>query len=170
MFNVWMSKINCYAIKIILLLQDERLQDLVMIDYQLAREGSPVLDILYFLFNCTDPQMRLDNFQDWIDHYHIELDRSLSNYGLKANAVYPRDKLDVDLKRYGKLVFGICVLTASILTMTTENAAKMKDEMRTLGIEGTEALTSTLEDISTKNLFKLRVEGMIDTLLRYGLV
>lgn len=68
-----------------------------MIDYQASNNVSPVVDLLYMILNCTDHETRSKNFYNWLDYYHSELDKSLSNFGLKANFIYPKDQLDADL-------------------------------------------------------------------------
>ncbi|KAJ0172756.1 hypothetical protein K1T71_011895 [Dendrolimus kikuchii] len=148
----------------------EKLKNLTMIDYQVSRESSPVFDLLYLLYNCTDSKMRLKHFNDWVDYYHTELDKSLSNYGLKAISFLTRDKLDADLKRYGKLVFSICILVSFILSMKNKDAAKMKENMNISEGDDTNAKPITQQDHDTQQLFKLRVEGMVDTLLELGFV
>ncbi|KAH9632176.1 hypothetical protein HF086_011922 [Spodoptera exigua] len=94
----------------------ETLKESILIDYQVGKNSSPANDLLYMIFNCTDHEIRLKNFYNWLDYYHSELDKSLSNYGLKANYVYPRDQLDADLKRYGKLQFRCSILLCNVLS------------------------------------------------------
>lgn len=151
--------------------QGETLEESVMIDYQLSKVTNPVCDILYMVFNCTDYDTRKENFHDWIDFYHTELDRSLSLFGLKANFVFPRDQLDVDLKRYGKMNLGQCVVLASVTLLKPEEAKKMKEAMESsdmshindnigVGLLGAETLVT----------FKSKVEGLIDSYIEFGLL
>ncbi|KAJ8728881.1 hypothetical protein PYW07_006577 [Mythimna separata] len=102
----------------------------IMIDYQVSRNNSPVVDLLYMIFNCTDHETRSKNYHDWIDYYHTELDKSLSNFGMKANFVYPKDQLDADLKRYGKLLFGLSIMLANILSRDSSEASKFMEAIK----------------------------------------
>ncbi|XP_030030806.2 uncharacterized protein LOC115447738 [Manduca sexta] len=79
----------------------DTLQESVMIDYQLSKVSNPCCDIMYLIFNCTDHKTRLQHFHDWIDYYHSELVKALSNFGLEAN-VYPREQLDADMEKIRK--------------------------------------------------------------------
>lgn len=140
-----------------------------MIDYQISKVSSPVCDLLYMVFNCTDYQTRKKHFIDWIDYYHDELDKNLSIFGLKANYVYPRDQLDADLKRHGKMSLGQGVVLASTLIRKTEEAVKLKEAMESADM-GEMIKTATTENLDpeTLALFKTRIEGLIDSHLELG--
>ncbi|CAG9134314.1 unnamed protein product [Plutella xylostella] len=87
----------------------------IMIDYQLSRLSSPVVDILYLIFNCTDIDTRKDHYNDWLDYYYKVLDDSLCHYNLKSSLVYPRDKMVEDLKRYGiEILFRVVTSSCDI--------------------------------------------------------
>ncbi|KAH9634888.1 hypothetical protein HF086_017187 [Spodoptera exigua] len=146
----------------------EELEQSILIDYQLSKISSPASDLLYMIFNCTDIESRRKNFHNWLDYYHSELDKSLSNHGLKASYVYSRELLDADLKRYGKLGFGSCLLVSSIMTANSEEAAKFKDFFES----DTERRTDGFYEIhdSTAGLLKKRITGLIDDFYTFGLL
>ncbi|CAB3225490.1 unnamed protein product [Arctia plantaginis] len=150
--------------------QGEKLIDSVMIDYQLSRNTSPVNDIMYMIFNCTDHETRKENFYDWIEYYHSELEKSLFNYNLKTSLVYPRDKLDVDLKQYAKFSFGLSVLLASMLIRKTEDVAKMTDAMKNENKpDAQDFVVSTLDEESTTR-YRNRIIGLIESFTELGLM
>ncbi|XP_037303643.1 uncharacterized protein LOC115447725 [Manduca sexta] len=147
----------------------DSLQESVLIDYQMSKVSNPCCDILYMLLTCTDHKSRLNHFHDWIEFYHSELDKALANHGLKANYVYPRDQLDADLKRYAKVMFGLAVIVAHSLAKKNEDAAKMKEIMK----EEVDAdtLNELLQiDDETTQILKRRLEGLVDSLLKFGLL
>ena len=141
----------------------------MLIDYQQAKNFSPVYDLLYLIFNCTDHETRVKCFYDWIDHYHSELDKSLANFGLKANYVYPRDQLDADLKRYGKLGFAAAILMSGTMTVNAAEAAKLKDVIGTGKMEDMAGAMGNLH-ADTMVLFKRRLIGLIDSFKLFGLL
>lgn len=140
----------------------------ILIDYQVCKNSSPANDILYLLFNCTDHETRLKNFYDWLDYYHAELDKALSNYGLKANYVYPKDQLDADIKRYGKLAFGTAVIVSGVLTLKPEEAGKLKEAFATT----VDAVVDAMGDLhnETTALIKKRLTGLVETSIAFGLL
>ncbi|CAB3225489.1 unnamed protein product [Arctia plantaginis] len=156
--------------------QDGKVVDSVMVDYQQTKNYTPVTDILGLIFNCTDYETRKQNFYDWIDYYHSELDQSLANFTLKANYIYPRDKLDADLKRYGKLMFGLCVLMASMMSRKSEEASKLMEGMMNLDNTNDEKLAETAQQMSIQSgdnevqeTYKNKIIGLINSFTEFGL-
>lgn len=142
-----------------------------MIDYQLSKESNPTRDIQYLIFNCTDHKTRLEYFHDWMDYYHSELEKRLSNYGLKPKYVYPRDQLDADMKRYARLMFGLSAILAVVITMKSDDADKMKKAMESVDLnEKPELLATSNVDSSNALLLKTKVEDLIDSYVYFGLL
>lgn len=134
-----------------------------MIDYQASSESSPVTDILFSILNCTDHQMRLKRFNNWIEHYHAELDKALSYFGLEARNIYPKGQLDADLKRYGRTMCGLCIFFAEIISRDSEDAAKVKDSLNN---------DDDSNDLPQNNAagLKARTEDIVDSCLAFGLI
>lgn len=154
--------------------EEGNLVESIMIDYQLSKNSSPVNDLLYMIFNCTDYEMRSKHFYDWIDYYHSELENSLSNYGLKVEFIYPRDRLDADLKRYGKLMFGFSIVLAGMLIRKSDDAAKLMEAMQSTDMsniaeKSEEFGVSSLDEESIIR-FKTRVVGLIKSFTEFGLL
>lgn len=140
-----------------------------MIDYQLSKVSNPVCDLHYMLFNCTDYKSRKEHFHEWIDYYHNELEKKLSLFGLKANYVFSRDQLDVDLKRYGRMNLGQSIVLASVTLLKPEEASKIKEAMQSADVSqmADNANVGRL-GAETLAIFKSRVEGLIDSHLELG--
>lgn len=143
-----------------------------MIDYQVSQQTSPAADLHYMIFNCTNHATRKKHYYDWLDYYHLQLDRRLAYFGLKTNFVYPRDQLDADMRRFGKISLGQAVIEASVLARETADAAKFRDTWNS-------ADTNTLEELSeqsrlsatepeTKKKFVEKIEGVVDSFIEFG--
>ncbi|XP_075982267.1 uncharacterized protein LOC142980648 [Anticarsia gemmatalis] len=162
---------DCWTNNVMFRFEGEKLADTMLIDYQLSRNASPVYDLLFMILLCTDITTREKHFNEWIDYYHEELEKSLSHYGLKVNFVYPRDRLDTDLRRYGKLMFGICAFLGSILIRNTEDVAKVTELMQTENAyEQPEKYGLAASDLDTRNRYRDRISGLLSTLLEFGLM
>ncbi|KAJ8728884.1 hypothetical protein PYW07_006580 [Mythimna separata] len=160
---------DCWTNNVMFKFEDDTLQQSILIDYQLCKNSSPANDILYLIFNCTDHETRVKNFYDWLDYYHTELDKSLSNYGLKSNYVYPRDQLDADVKRYGKLAFGCAVITLGVLNLNPEEARKLQ---RAFASPNTDDVVAALADVNadTLALTKKRLSELVESFVAFGLL
>lgn len=149
----------------------ENLVESVLIDYQISKETSPVCDIQYMIFNCTDHKTRLKYFNEWLDYYHAELEKRLTNFGLKIENVYPREQFDADMKKYSGMMLGLSTILASVLTMNSEDAGKMKETMESTSPDELPA-NNEVEDYNVEHTikFKTRLEGLIDSYLEFNLI
>ncbi|XP_068623132.1 uncharacterized protein [Battus philenor] len=149
-------------------MQDGHPSGCILIDYQLSRDSVPVADIHNLIFSCTDYATRSRHYYEWIDFYHSELDRYLQYYDLKVNYVYPRDKFDADLKRYGKPALGLALI---MLNFTQRPVQEVPDLAAFEKIDGTNLPDSfkvgQLMD-KTVGVIKERIEGVIDSCFEYG--
>lgn len=51
-----------------------------ILDYQMARYGPPVLDVLYFIFCCTQKDVRDEHYEHFLRIYHASLAKHLERY------------------------------------------------------------------------------------------
>ncbi|CAH1634836.1 unnamed protein product [Spodoptera littoralis] len=140
-----------------------------MIDYQGARRNNPVMDILYMIFNGTDYETRKNNFYNWLDYYHSELDKSLSYFSLKADVIYPRDQLDADVKKYSELIFGVVLFTSNILNRDVNETKEVIDNMEHSGLtELISSMANTKMKAESENRARKKIEGIIDSYTEFG--
>ncbi|XP_037922335.1 uncharacterized protein LOC119658736 isoform X2 [Hermetia illucens] len=52
-------------------------KDILFVDLQISRYGSPVYDLLYFIFSSTEYSIKVKEFDYMIKHYHTELVKNL---------------------------------------------------------------------------------------------
>ncbi|KAM3965969.1 uncharacterized protein ACR2FA_012826 [Aphomia sociella] len=154
-------------------LKDDIPVEAVMIDYQMSKVSNPVCDILYMIFNCTDYETRHAHYNDWIDYYHLQLEQSLANYGIKADFIFSRDQLDADLKRYSKFFFSTTIMLSSLLIRKSEDAAKVKEAME-LDVPDMEKVAEGFQisklDPESISRFKNRIEGLINSFCELGYI
>ncbi|KAM3966021.1 uncharacterized protein ACR2FA_012881 [Aphomia sociella] len=144
-----------------------------MIDYQISKVSNPVCDILYMIFNCTDYETRHAHYNDWINYYHLQLEQSLANYEIKAEFIFSREQLDADLKRYSKFFFSAAIMLSSVLSLKSEDAAKVKDAMGSdhPNIETfAEQLQISNFDPDTISRFRNRIEGLVNSYRELGYI
>ncbi|KAM3966099.1 uncharacterized protein ACR2FA_012972 [Aphomia sociella] len=154
-------------------LKDDVPVEAIMIDYQLSKVSNPVCDILYMIFNCTDYDTRHAHYNDWIDYYHLQLEQSLANYGIKADFIFSRDQLDADLKRYSKLFFSNTLMLSSLMIRKSEDAAKVKELME-LNATDMERMAEGFQvsglDPDSISRYKNRIEGLVNSYCELGYI
>lgn len=68
-----------------------------MIDFQLARFASPVIDIAFFIYSCTTEEVRTQYYDDLIMTYHKSLSELIADYGSNPEYLFPFSALEVSL-------------------------------------------------------------------------
>lgn len=142
-----------------------------MIDYQISKLSSPVADLHFMIFMCTDYATRTKHYMDWIHYYHTQLDKNLSNYGLRVNYVYPRDQLDADLRRFAKICLSQIIIVSIFTIRETENAAKLQGVMKNVDTsmgEMVDNIKLTGSGSATVKAFQTKFAGIIDSFANLG--
>ncbi|KAJ8716963.1 hypothetical protein PYW08_005362 [Mythimna loreyi] len=93
--------------------------DPIVVDYQTLHSGSPVADLLYFEFLCTDAQFRKEHHYRLLDHYFSSLTMSLQRLGIDINEVYPREVFD---EEYKTMVSPALIITMAVLPLVLVEA------------------------------------------------
>lgn len=81
--------------------------DVQFIDYQMSMWSSPAIDLTYLIFTSAAPELKVKEFDYFIQFYHTELVASFKRLGYKKK-IPTLLEIQVDvLKRglYGKLTF-----------------------------------------------------------------
>lgn len=66
-----------------------------MIDFQLSRFASPVIDISFFIYSCTTEELRTEYYDDLIKIYHKSLTELIKDYGSNPEYLFPFSALEV---------------------------------------------------------------------------
>lgn len=69
-------------------------KDVMLIDFQLSRVGSPASDIVYFLTSSTSLDSRKAHLEQWLQFYHNTLTEDLLTYGYSNEIFTYQDLLD----------------------------------------------------------------------------
>lgn len=54
--------------------------EICLLDWQISRESSPIIDIMYFIFCCTKKELRDDHYDDFLKVYHQSLSAHIQRY------------------------------------------------------------------------------------------
>lgn len=66
-----------------------------MIDFQLARFASPVIDIAFFIYSCTTEDLRTQYYDDLIKNYHESVCELIKDFGSNPEHLFPFSALEV---------------------------------------------------------------------------
>ncbi|XP_055614514.1 uncharacterized oxidoreductase dhs-27-like [Uranotaenia lowii] len=111
---------DCWVNNMMYLYQNGAPKEMVMVDWQICRYVSPALDLVYFLFCCTDEQFRRQHYDDMIRTYYASLRELLEKLGGDATRQFPYTALLRQLRRFGR--FGLIMATFVIPILCIDNA------------------------------------------------
>ncbi|KAF2904037.1 hypothetical protein ILUMI_02134 [Ignelater luminosus] len=92
--------------------------EVCLLDWQLARAGSPALDLAYFIFTCTDKPLRDQYYDHLIQEYHKSLSSFLRELGSDPDKLFPFEVLQEHLKKF--CVFGMYMAIMILYMMNSE--------------------------------------------------
>jgi hypothetical protein len=150
-----------------------RPENIVMIDWQITRYCSPIIDLVYFFFICTDSALRLKHFDELLGIYHKELKDLLDHLGGDAMTQFPFTALLRHLKRFGKFGIVMAAMIVPMLQTKKEDLIDMEfmaEQMKSLDpAEMEEMMMQYMEKNSTQSdNVTMRLQGIAKDAIKYG--
>ncbi|XP_052890998.1 uncharacterized oxidoreductase dhs-27-like [Anopheles moucheti] len=145
-----------------------------LIDWQLSRYGSPVLDLVYFIFNCTDEELRSHSYQRLLSIYYNSLSEHLHNLGGNIERQFPRSAFRDQLKQFGRYGLLMSMMVLPIICTPNDELpdtdAAMEGFMNdmTNGNDNVELTYGTTEKAAIR--YKKRMSGCIRDVIRLGYI
>ncbi|XP_031765345.2 uncharacterized protein LOC113522146 [Galleria mellonella] len=132
----------------------------IPVDFQTISAGSPIIDLLYFIFTGSDEDFRRQHYEQLTGHYYQELSRALRNLNVNPEKIYPKEDYNKDLKEF--LPFGLVLglFTLPIITVEAENAPSL---------QGDDGINSMVVS-KTSNLYPERLNGIVNDYIRWGIL
>ncbi|KAG5676170.1 hypothetical protein PVAND_006019 [Polypedilum vanderplanki] len=145
---------------------------IVLIDWQISRYCSPVIDLIYFFFICTDQQLRLKHFDEFLRIYHHSLKELLDHLGGDTMTQFPFTALLRHLKRFAK--FGVVMAAMAVPMLQTKKEDII--DMDFMAEQMKEADPAVMEEImrqykekgAENNASNNRMRGVLQDALRNG--
>ncbi|XP_031626607.1 uncharacterized oxidoreductase dhs-27-like isoform X2 [Contarinia nasturtii] len=84
--------------------------DITFLDWQGVRCGTVAIDLSYFIFCCTDAEVR-KRLPDLMRIYHDQLIQRIDEFGSNGQALFPYEKLEWHMKKYAKFGLGMALIS-----------------------------------------------------------
>lgn len=150
---------DCWINNLLYGYKDGKPTELALIDWQLARYVSPALDVLYFLFCCTDDTFREKHFDEMLEIYHSSLTTLLEQVGSDPQELFPFAALQEQLKSFGK--FAVIMAAFDVPILCTD-PAEMPD------LNGGDLAEGFAASPEAQLRYAGRMGGIIRDAVRYG--
>lgn len=142
-----------------------------LIDWQLSRYCSPVVDILYNLLAATNKEFRENYWKELIDLYYSSLSSIVRKLGSDSDKLFTYANLDNEFKKFGKfgIVFGLVII--QFLLTTPENLKDLDAFTETIKQNGKDVLFQNHGmDDSVKDIYSQSINDIITDMLEYGYI
>ncbi|XP_021936590.1 uncharacterized protein LOC110838079 [Zootermopsis nevadensis] len=77
---------------------DSKPTGVILLDFQLSRYSSPVLDLSYFIASCTDHALRCEHYDLLLARYYDSLARFIRLLGSDPQKLFPQDVFQNNIK------------------------------------------------------------------------
>ncbi|GJQ84390.1 hypothetical protein Trydic_g3867 [Trypoxylus dichotomus] len=101
-----------------------------LLDFQVVRYGSPVCDLSYFLFTCTDKSFRDQHYDNVIKLYYYSLCTHLTDLGFDPERVLPLDILEMELRRLSVAGLYLSILALTSMTKEADETGDQDDDSK----------------------------------------
>lgn len=134
---------------------DGRVKDVKMIDFQIARIGSPIYDLPYFLCTSTSFEVLDQHLDDLCDAYYTRFIQFLERTNCDTSA-FTRASFEEQLKRLANRLITHIILAAKFFTLEVTDDVDMSD------------IKASIMMSSPSKLFLDRIWSIVKTYLRKG--
>ncbi|KAF5270854.1 hypothetical protein FQA39_LY08299 [Lamprigera yunnana] len=137
--------------------------DMCILDWQLCRLGSPVLDLSYFIFASTDKQFRDNHYDEMMREYHSSLSKFLTELGSDPEELYPYHVFKDDLLKFS--VFGL-YMSIQILYFLVSDHEEIPDFHNFSS--GEDAVKQLNYHSKNEEIFNSRIRGVVSDFDKFG--
>ncbi|KAJ9582655.1 hypothetical protein L9F63_023004, partial [Diploptera punctata] len=114
--------------------QKKCIKDIRMIDFQLARYGSPINDLSFYIFSCTTQEFRCSHFKELMKVYYSSVSEFLQDLGSSPDDVFSHEAFEKEMLTYMKFGLGFSLESVPFSLMDESEASNLDL------IEGNEAV------------------------------
>ncbi|XP_070494988.1 uncharacterized protein [Chironomus tepperi] len=146
---------------------------IVLLDWQIARYVSPVIDLCYFLFMCTDHNLRAKHYDEFLSIYHHSLSEMLARMGCDVMVLFPFTALLRQMKKFGRVAIVFAAMAIPMFVTKSEDLLDMDvaaEQLKDKDPAVLEEIMKQYAEIIGKNADKIneRMRGVLHDAIRYG--
>ncbi|XP_053657724.1 uncharacterized protein LOC128706808 [Anopheles marshallii] len=159
---------DCWTNNMMFRYEEGKPQGIILFDWQVMRYVTPVQDIVYFVFCCTDEEFRRKYYDEMLDIYYRSLSAMLAKLQHDVKELFPRAAFEEQLRIFGR--YGILMGMFLVPMMCTHNeelpdiealAHKMAESQQL-----NESFFKTTE--SNQETYTKRIRAVVKDCIRYG--
>lgn len=106
-------------------------EEAMLLDFQLARSSSPVLDLSFLFFACSDKQLLDDHYDEMLKTYHSILSSSIKSLGSDPEKLYPWSVFEEEVKEQSIHGLNFALESVPFSVMEESEAFDLDDLIKT---------------------------------------
>lgn len=145
--------------------------DIRLLDWQICRYASPVLDLMYFLFTASTKAFRDAHYEDLLQLYHDTLSTFLRRLGSDPEVLFPRSALDDQLVRFGRFGLLMAAMLLPIITTKSEDIPDLDGMAEKLenGFDVSSEINNFKSE-GTQDIYREKMAGCCRDMVRLGYI
>lgn len=142
--------------------------EVCLVDWQVIRYVSPVIDLLNFIFSSTDKNTRKQHFVELLRTYHDQLTNNIRKLGSEPEKLFPYKALVNELKECGNYAFLMAPILIQVCVVDPSDVSNL-DKICEEDTENDKEF-DLIQGFSKRaqTLFNDRVTGCIEDLVQFG--
>jgi thiamine kinase-like enzyme len=136
-----------------------------MLDWQISKYSSPIVDLSYFLFACISKE-DIEDLDEILRLYHKSLSSHLHRMGADSNKLYPLGIFLKDWKKFGRFGASMSSLSFKVCATDSDEVIDFADAVENGGDVG--AVFSY--DVKDKTSYKNRARHVVKYVVENGLI
>lgn len=97
-----------------------------IIDFQLTRCASPVLDLAFFIYACTGQELRDNHYKHLLKYYYDVLSNQITDLGSDPEKLYSWDTFMGEIKKYSYFGLAFSFESTPFIVLAPEDAVNME--------------------------------------------
>lgn len=134
----------------------------MFLDWALSRYGSPVCDLLYYLFSATNHEFREKHFNNLLIEYHVTLKRNIKELGSDPDKLYPWEQLREDIEKFGRFPLIFVPMLIQLINVDHKYIADMDEYCERLFLGQPAVLIKDFDDETQASFEKILNETITD--------
>lgn len=147
--------------------QKTKVKAISLLDWQVARYCSPVLDLLYNIFTTTDKAFRDQHFETLLSTYYASLSGMVRRLGSDPEQLFSYANLQAELRRCGDFALLYGPMVVRVTSAKAENIRDV-DELSDALANGENVDLLTSFDEETQAIYSKLVNEIVADLDDYG--
>lgn len=145
--------------------------DIRLLDWQICRYASPVLDLMYFIFTASTKAFRDQHYEDLLNLYHDTLSDFLRRLGSDPEKLFPRSALDDQLARFGRFGLLMAAMLLPIITTKKEDIPDLDGMAEKLenGVDVSSEINNFKSE-GTQDIYREKMAGCCRDMVRLGYI